>query len=653
MLEFTYNQTLFYVTLAIALFLPGYFFILAIESKRKCFSLLERFTLSFGISIAISNLLLILLGKSGIPISRFSVLLSIFIFVSACLLIKIVYNAISRPRDSVIGENGDNRDKLFSFSKSQLVVIVLLFFLTIFIKTVYLSDSIPSTSTDLGHHMYWVNGIIENGKLPYYSKTDIAMNDGRYQTGNPEPIADFIIGEHLIFASVALISGSGVLSSFPLLVLFLINILSILAIFILSLRLFEKLPWGKNASIILLFLIGPLYAISSAQAKFISGGVVGNILGNFFIPLALYFYWRAVQEKRSGFFAAALFLTFILFYTHHLSALIFGLVILVFGLIFFALNIGNKKELAEKISSWRKLMFSPPAIAVILAGLIFFFLVYAPGYIKSNAIETVIGSPAKSTKEGFSFSQLAYITGEARMALGMIGALILLVFYRKNAYLAAILLSWASVIFLMAWKPGWIHINIPSIRIANYLAFPISIMAALAIAWIFDFVKKRDSEKSRIPGSLILFAFVLFFFFAAANGYFDNSQSLKTGKTGKSSETFRAAEYLAEKTGPDDVIVKDHNYIPADSWMKIFFMRGYNYPFTRSFFFRYQENKNREHCTLNMISFPNSPEGQKCFNDLGVNFIAVNPAYDSAQFEKSNEFEKVYASGNIAIFHRN
>jgi hypothetical protein len=60
----------------------------------------------------------------------------------------------------------------------------------------------------------------------------------------------------------------------------------------------------------------------------------------------------------------------------------------------------------------------------------------------------------------------------------------------------------------------------------------------------------------------------------------------------------------------------------------------------------------REQCTLRMISVPNLPEGRSCYSDLGVNLVAINPAYDMAQFEKSNDFSLIYSGTTVQIYER-
>jgi len=53
-----------------------------------------------------------------------------------------------------------------------------------------------------------------------------------------------------------------------------------------------------------------------------------------------------------------------------------------------------------------------------------------------------------------------------------------------------------------------------------------------------------------------------------------------------------------------------------------------------------------------MISSPESEKGQKCFQETGVNFLAVNPAFDSDQFKRSRNFDLLYLSPEVAIFNK-
>lgn len=660
MLNFILNQILFYAAILLILFIPGYFLLRAIEAKKKLFNSLERFVFSFGFSILIVDFLMILIGKFGILFSKFSIISAISLFSLVCYVISKIIQLRTRRRP-VLSEaeaNGDKKESAaLDFSKNQKILIILLLFLTVFIKTAYLKNTIFPTSTDLGHHMYWAKVTAETGKLPVYQESDIVEVDGKYQISQPQTIADFIIGEHLIFAAINLISGANFISAFPSLVLMLVNIVSILAIFILTLKFFENCAYGKNVALLSLFFIGPLYALSSPQEKFVSGGVIGNLIGNLLIPLSLYFLFRAFAEKNRNFLATSFFLIFGLFYTHHLSAFIFLFVLFFTAIIFFALNI---KNISEKIKEWIKLLSSPHTIIFFVIAVLFFFLVYTPSYFDPKAVGTAVGGPSKDTRSGLTFSQFKLSSGEARMALGLIGIAVLLAAKKRTSYRHAMLLGWSISLLIMTLKPEWLFLDLPSGRIASYAAYPLSIISAFAIARIFVAVRPLRSgptatkslqlyidSKTLSVLSLILIVFIL------TNAFSDNSGSLNASNNNQeAAQTFDASQYLAKATDKTDLIVKDHNYITADSWIKLYFARAYNFPFSRGYFKRYEDVKKRETCTLWMISTPNTPNGQKCFNDMGVNFIMVNPRFDSTQFQKSPEFWQVYSGKEINVYYR-
>lgn len=254
MLNFIHNQILFYISIAVILFIPGYFLLLAIFGKSKILSDLEKFILSFGISIIVVDIILILLDKFKISINANSVLFSLTIFILLCYAVFLIRKEkpVENPSDS-------------KFSKKQTFLIISIILFSILIRAFFLSYTIAPTGTDLGHHMYWTKKIMTTGKIPNYEKIDILQKDGNYLLSEPSAIDDFIIGEHLVFASVGLISKNDVASFFPSIILFLINIMGMLSLFVLAEKLFSFLSYGKNISITVLFFIGALFALSGSQ----------------------------------------------------------------------------------------------------------------------------------------------------------------------------------------------------------------------------------------------------------------------------------------------------------------------------------------------------------------------------------------------------
>lgn len=630
MLSFLQSQLLFYISLVCVLFIPGYVLLLAIFGKNQIITSLEKFILSFGLSIIIVDFLNFILSGLHLSITRLSILVSIGLFTLVCLII----HKFKKQKKSQTSE-----EKLFSFSKNQFILILLLLFLTIFIKVSYLSDTVFPTATDMGHHMYWTQWMIENKQLPTY-----------------ENMPDFIIGEQIPFGVIGLLSGASVFSAFPVVILLLVNLIGILIVFLLTLRIFKQ----KNIAILTLLFLGVLYAVASPQAKFVSGGVIGNIFGNLLMPLSFYFYYRSLEffetnteelNQSKNFLALGIFSTFGLFYTHHLTSFIFLFIFVLLAVIFFTVNFKDLKELFAKII---KLFLSPQVITTFIVGLIFFFFIFTPNYIKNSAVDTAVGAPSKETRIGLTIANLRSSIGEARVALGFLGILLLAASFKRKNFGHSILIVWTVMIFIMSTEPQLLFINLPSNRIGNYLSYPIAILSAYSFYYVFKSKSDLEKNTSSLPNTFIKISFTVVLIFVLVDGITDSILAFKAkADLSPIAQTFNASQYLAKNTNPDDMILKDHNYIPADSWIKISLMRGYKYPLSRGYFKRYEDTtKPREMCTLNMIASPNSENARICYNETETNFIMINPLFDSAQFKKLKNFNLIYSSANINIYYR-
>lgn len=646
MIDFIISQFSLYISFFLVLFIPGALLLLATR-LYKHFSVLELFVLSFGSSIAIIDFLMIVLGRSPFGITRWSIFVGLFIFASACFAIFRRQNLKENSKIPLFSQIPQKK-----ISKRATLIVVAILFLTIFIKTIYLSDAIFPTATDLGHHMYWTKQISETGQLPAYEKADIGEN---FTIEKPAPIADFIIGEHLVLAAIAIISGASFFSAFPVITLFLIHIITILSIFVLTRFLFESDE--KNSSladtiaIIALLMVGPLYAIASPQAKFISGGVIGNDIGNLLIPLSILLYLKAFSEKKSNILAYALFISFGLAYTHHLSTFVFVFLSIFTFLAYAAFNF---RTIFSDIKAWGKLFISPEVLSVIFVGIIFILFLYTPTYLNVKAVDTAVGAPSKATRTGLTLAQFKSTAGEARFAFALLGSILLLFSKRLKKYSKAFLLGWIASLTVMSLFPGLLFIDIPSNRIASYIVFPVAIIAAYMFAVFLSQLKVEISKRNYLNPSIIFFSFFILIIFLATNGLYDNAISLNSSSSSSPAlQTYAASKYVAENSDDKDVVLKDHNYLSGDSWIKLYFMRGYNYPFSRGFFKRYQdETKPREQCTNLMISVPNNPTAQKCFEGTGTNFIMIDPKMDSAQFRRMDDFWQVYSADAIGVFHK-
>jgi len=634
-------QTIIFLALVtFVLFLPGYFLLRAIFSRIGNFSKLEEVIISFGLGLVAIDFIFFLFDFLKIKITVFSSVSGIAIFLLATAGIFFWNKKISGTKSE-----SKEEPKTTKFSKQEMILLALLFLSIFFIKTVYLSGTIEPTSTDMGHHLYWAKEMADTGTLPRY-----------------EGMPDFIIGEHIVFGLFNIIGKVSFFGAFPVSLLYLFNLLSILTVFILTRRIFRN----KKIAILSLFFLGLLFAVSSPQAKFVSGGVIGNILGNFLMPLALYFYIRAFEgieklkdgilrqaqddKNKQKFLALAIFVTFGLFYTHHLTSFIFLFSLLGAIIIFLLFKAEEAKAILKNV--W-KLVFSWRVIATFILGLIFFFFIFTPNYASLSAVDTAVGEPVKSTRTGLSWANIFSMVGELRVILGILGALTLAWAWKKMTFARAVILGWTVMLFIMSMKPQWLFIDLPNSRVGNYLTYPLAILSAFLVFQVFF---KKRVEKMKTIGELFFQASLAFILVALLLvGVYDSLASFKNQREDSQlSQVFDSSAYLAKTTTDDDLLLKDHNYITGDTWIKLFFMRGYRYPLSRSFFKRYEDPNNpREMCTLYMISNPASREAFDCYQETKTNLLMVNPLYDSSQFEKLNYFEKIYASQDIEVFYKN
>jgi hypothetical protein len=613
------------LTVPFVLVFPGVFFQLAIFGWKSAFgggkiSFFEKAVLAVPFSLIIVDLIVLLLNKLNILLKGPVLVGAILIF---CLVCFAVFQFRFGKKKSKKEEEGEP-DKTFDFSTWQAVFILLALVLAIFIRTAYLSDTIIPSATDLGHHMYWVQTIINTGHLPDYG------------------VPDFIIGEHMVFAVVNLISGVKISTAMPALLLLLFNITGIFTLAILLGRIFEN----KKIVAMSFFVAGSLYAINPPQGRYVSGGVVGNIMGDMLIPVALYFLYRAFAEKNRIFAGLFLFSFIGLLYTHHLSAFVLIFSIAGILLLYLLLNIKNALRI---IGDWLKIFLKPFPLAVLLGGAVFLLFVFTPSYFNAAAVGQATGEPMKATRVGLSLSQIQSSVGSAQLILGVLGFLLALLVIKTKELKYSVALGWFLILFAMAWKPGWLYVNIPSDRIGNYFFLPLAFLSSYALVRYFEIF---TSATSRFFSTIFLFTLL---FFVITNGLSDSADVFKTKNQFQGiMETFHSATYLAATVDTNkDIILKDHVNIYGDSWYKLFFMKDFKYPLSRGVLMRYVDpTKPRETCTRDMISDPESDAGKACFADTGVNYVVVNAQIEGNSFEKYPDFSKVYGSNYISIFRR-
>ncbi|MFA5985803.1 MAG: hypothetical protein WC819_00460 [Parcubacteria group bacterium] len=654
--DFFVQQILFIsVTLGL-LIVPGWLFLRAFFARNQ-FALLEKFVLSVPIGFALITLSVIGIDHFNISLTP-AHLLTLF----ASIIVPLLIASLFLHRKTT-----QTHTDIFTFSHTQTFVIAFLIFFMICIKSIFLINAIFPTATDLGHHLYWVEKIAVDKSLPDYQKIEIDTSSDPAQLTAPHKIADFIVGEHIFLGVIAILTHLSVISTFPSLFLLVINIFTALMMFVLVRRVCKKHPRGALIAIVTLLVIGPLWAISGAQAKFVSGGVIGNLLGNLLIPAIIYFFYRAFTEKRALLLVPAVILTTALAYTHHLSTLIFGYVF-IFSLLTFIILQRNRWSDYTKIFGLLKNYYIIPLIIIAATML---FVIAPPAYLDSSVIADSVGAPSKSSRTGTPFADLLAMTGEARFVFGVIGLFLLTAIagrkylfsakvrhdaVRINIFGCAFFIGWGASILLMSLAPQTLYINIISSRIATYNIFPLAILTAFAVTWLFDRLINKDSLA--VPQWMLSATCLLILTFICTTGLRDNATSMNNApQTNDALQTFHAGEYAStvfkSKLVQNDFwMIKDHNYITADTWLKIFFAYDYSYPLSRALLARYETNPDRETCTLDMITAPDSSTAVQCYDNLHIGAVLVSTEQDAGQFLHNDQFSRIYQNDKLSLFIR-
>lgn len=551
--------------------------------------------------------------------------------------------------------------KVGAKTRRILFLFVLIWTLSVAIRTIYYMPDVLAQDTDLGHHMYWSQSLIKEENIPQYDTSEV------------------IVGEHLIFSVISILSGVNLLSAMPLIIISLFNLLTIFTLSFLALL----VSGNRFTAINTLLLIGIYYAIDPPQARFVNGGVIGNTIGNYIIllifALAVQFYsvWSSrflsnLSEKKtklinlsSPILLAIILLLAGLFYTHHLSTFLLLISILFFLLLLLFLYplinrnwLRYSKEVAIFI---KRIILTPQIIIGLLIVTALPALIYIPHYLSSSAISEVAREPLKDTHLGVPLSSLPGKIGWIKLMLAAIGIIYTLITLKKliarikdksklnlaSANGLLIITVWLLPLSILSFYPQIFYIDLPSRRVVNYLVFPLTILAAIGMTQAILEIRRRKLRYSKI----ILGIFLLLVIIEGTTDF--RSTFSWQNKFQETVELYKASEYLAQKTDENSLMLKDHSSIAGDSWIKFFLLRGYDYFISRTYDYKYVNLDPRnlvDACPREMIIVPESSISSECYRQTRINYVILKPEGDEFLFWKAQNFNPVYLSDSIAVF---
>jgi hypothetical protein len=647
---------------------PGYIILRAVL-RGKIHHPLLRYLVAFLLGFSLLTFGWIALSYFHIPLHQgFFVVYSV---VSTAACVFLYRNNLKENFSSFFQRTESSSTSTSPVLHTSLLIILTLLFAT---KGVMLWNAMLPSATDMGHHTYWIADAIETGLAPTYAKQEL-ITEPTIRITPPQAIPDFIIGEHLAPAALASLIGTDMFHGFPMLWLLWWHLLALLAVAYLSTRAWQLYVGDADADtlrrtlIITLLLLGILGSFASPQGKFVSGGVVGNIMGNLFIPVILTLVLEYLKAPKKHLVALILTLCATLAYTHHLSTFILAFSLFGVAAVYILCLVwslwGTWANLGEKLLAYLKTLISIPTL--LLLGIIVLFVVLAPpSYLNADAIGGSVGTPDKSTRTGLSFYQYTDVVGWVRLALALVGVALTANFLWLGRRMrdiralpaVAITLGTLGILSVMALFPQIALVNIPSARVGSYLLYPATVLATIALLYLWSLAREDGKRK----GQQVVFVTLLITLgiFVFAQGIRDNRTAWKEESGSRGTvQTLAAGQYLVGKVEGDEQILKDHNYLDADAWLKHLYLKDYNYPLSRGFLKRYEEDGSRdEKCTLDMISNPSSTHAIECYNATGVRYVIVNPNYDRSQFETPDRFgalnfSLVYRSADVSVYRRN
>ena len=555
------------------------------------------------------------------------------------------------------------------------LLLALIFLAAVILRMVYyLPNSVPQ-DTDLGHHMYWSQWMVQKETFPVYDTTEV------------------IEGEHMVFAVLSKLSGVSLLSALPLIVLSFYNLMMVLALS------FGALVMTANRKVALwvMFFTGIYFAIDAPQARYVKGGVIGNTFGNLFIALAfilvflLFRYWLesylnqdAEGKKKSNPAMASLLSVLIIIlagslYTHHLSAFLLIITVAASIIVWIIASIIQSKQkyfqrLVELLNFIKNVFLSPKFILTVLITITFPLFIYLPYYLKSKAVETVVRTPSKDTHLGMAFSSFPDKFGWLRFAffaLGIAYLVYLLASYLIKRYELLkkltvwkytkkdslrlsfgilVFAGWLMPLAILTFAPQILKIDLPSRRVVNYLIFPCLLFSAIGAAKFIQWYKLKYSNKAGLIILVLIGLLILWDGTSDFRGIYNSQNKFQSAV-----ELYQASNYLAQNTSANSAMLKDHRTISGDSWIKFFLLRGYDYFLSRTYDYKYSSpdpNSQIDPCTREMIIVPDSTIARRCYGQTGINYVIVKPAGDEFMFWKGKDFNAVYLSDNIAIFSK-
>jgi len=562
------------------------------------FNQIETLVFSILLGIPIIYIVSIILNKIGLELTNLNLLASFVIMIGS---LTIFLKKIHLKESSHKGGSLD-------------ISFILIFILSLVITMIPLINNPLPYATDLSNHVYYIREVFFTHNLPNFH------------------LPVFVIGETLIIAIPSIIFSIDPLSIFPIVILFLFRMVTIVLVYLLANRIFKS----RVISLLAMLSIGMLYSFQRPGTIFVYGGVIGNIVGDALILASLYMLYRTIYDSEKYFLFFVLFF-FSIVYTHTLSLLITSSMIMSFLIL---LIIFDKKNILYRIKTIAQFIKNKYFLALLIILSMTLFL-YLPSYISKEALRGATIDPIMEVpKQKLTVDFFKEIVGPFRFSFAMLG-LVMLVFSREDKSIKLFFIGWLTAIFLLSWD-AIKFINLPQSRIVNYMVYPSSVLMVYPLKYFRSYKSWRDI--------LIVSLFVTLIIVIGSSL---PERALKEDMPRENIlSLYHASLYLKNVIKKDETVLSEHvNSGFPDTWTKVFLLDGYNKVLERVYYFRYKDDPIKE--TWVMMENPNSEEGVEYMQKNNVSYIIQNTEEINKEFLGSNNFFTVYQGGIITIFKKN
>ncbi len=592
------------ISFVIFITLPGYSILRLLKSNNEL-SLIENVSYSTVLGFYLNLFIYTLLNTVGIKITRMPLLIFYLLLVTNSFVIKNF--KLKRPRIKISRKN-------FKF------ILVLIFAILLRLPTL-IAYKYPFTG-DMSKHVFFSKQIIETGKLEQYS--------------HPQ----YVLLEHVSLSLIPIITGINIISRSPFVIIYIINILIGLPIFLIA----KKISKSFYTGLIAFLTVSSYHLYTTLNIGYVIEGVVGNVLGLYFIAVCSLSLIKIFDENQLDLLPISITCLVCIVTSHTLTPAVYFWIVLGSIVSYSVFNLNKVLIFLKKCTS------NPILLILTFLPLIVFFF-YLPEYFIDKQATELIRIPSGNIN-AISPSLLGLIKERFLdpypTALSTyIVALSSLVFYffnkPKTNFFKYYLLSWVSVIFLYVCFPIFFPVHLPGYRVINYIFYPLIILVSITIKYV--------KPKFRA------IAFSLIFLFALANNtdkFFENVK--KIHKIQLSLEDNRIASKYVSR------IISDNENILADS------VPEFSYPNTLLIYANINTNSNKLYIkspltfkykegllspsTVKMLEDPSS--NIDLFLEKGINYLYL-PNIDFYNFHYAEKIKAklLFANNTIQILKVN